>query len=35
MNVIMRFIRDEDGAAVAEYALLLAFIASGIALSAG
>jgi pilus assembly protein Flp/PilA len=30
-----RFLREEDGAAAAEYALLLAIIAAGLAVAAG
>ena len=32
---IVRFLREEDGAAAAEYALLLAIIAAGLAVAAG
>ncbi len=32
---LARFLREEDGAAAAEYALLLAIIAAGMAVSAG
>jgi len=32
---IVRFLREEDGAAAAEYALLLAIIAAGLAIAAG
>ena len=32
---MVRFLREEDGAAAAEYALLLAIIAAGLAVAAG
>ncbi len=32
---LARFLREEDGAAAAEYALLLAIIAAGLAVAAG
>ncbi len=32
---LARFLREENGAAAAEYALLLAIIAAGLAISAG
>ena len=32
---LVRFLREEDGAAAAEYALLLAIIAAGLAVAAG
>jgi len=32
---LARFLREENGAAAAEYALLLAIIAAGLAVSAG
>ena len=35
VGVLARFWRDEGGAAAAEYALLLAIIAAGIAVAAG
>ena len=34
-HVILSFIRDESGAAAAEYALILAIVGAGIALAAG
>ena len=34
-NFIASFIRDESGAAAAEYALILAIVGAGIALAAG
>ena len=34
LNSIKSFIRDESGAAAAEYALILAIVGSGIALAA-
>ena len=33
-HVLMSFIRDESGAAAAEYALILAIVGAGIALAA-
>jgi pilus assembly protein Flp/PilA len=33
--ILARFLREENGASAAEYALLLAIIASGIAVAAG
>ena len=35
IGFLARFLRDEDGAAAAEYALLLAIIAAGLAVAAG
>ena len=35
LNSIKSFIRDESGAAAAEYALILAIVGAGIALAAG
>lgn len=34
-NFLKNFVRDESGAAAAEYALILAVIGSGIAVAAG
>jgi len=34
-NFLKSFIRDESGAAAAEYALILAIVGAGIALAAG
>jgi len=34
-NIISSFIRDESGAAAAEYALILAIVGAGIAVAAG
>jgi pilus assembly protein Flp/PilA len=34
-NLIQSFIRDESGAAAAEYALILAIVGAGIAVAAG
>ena len=33
-NLLMSFVRDESGAAAAEYALILAIVGAGIALAA-
>jgi len=35
LNSIKSFIRDESGAAAAEYALILAIVGAGIAVAAG
>ena len=35
IGFLARFLREEDGAAAAEYALLLAIIAAGLAVAAG
>ncbi len=35
IGFLARFLREEDGAAAAEYALLLAIIAAGLAIAAG
>jgi len=35
VGFLVRFCREEDGAAAAEYALLLAIIAAGLAVAAG
>ena len=34
-NILKSFIRDESGAAAAEYALILAIVGAGIAVAAG
>ena len=34
-NVLKSFVRDESGAAAAEYALILAIVGAGIAVAAG
>ena len=35
LNLLKSFVRDESGAAAAEYALILAIVGAGIALAAG
>lgn len=35
LNLIKAFVRDESGAAAAEYALILAIVGAGIAVAAG
>lgn len=35
LNIIKSYIRDESGAAAAEYALILAIVGAGIAVAAG
>jgi pilus assembly protein Flp/PilA len=35
LNLLKSFIRDETGAAAAEYALILAIVGAGIAVAAG
>lgn len=35
LNLLESFIRDESGAAAAEYALILAIVGAGIAVAAG
>ena len=35
LNLIKSFVRDDSGAAAAEYALILAIVGAGIAIAAG